>query len=305
LEASVEEQTQLRQKMADDVGEQVSQQRQLLNKERLLNDSLARERKQQTEQLEQQERRMNRQADLANEAIARAKKQAASKEQELEAQKLAAEKRAREWEHHRKLLESQAQEGHAKLDIRMRELNNDIKASGMDRDGYLALLINDYDTRIHALTNENEELQSLNFALKLDAEERVGQLEGKIERLQVRRDSLEQPQKGVAQLLSSPAEDRVRDVRLQAVQERCLRAEAEVAALKHELRDALENLRLYKPQENSKSNTGRRQNGVSTRTKGGDDVDSLDHFLGSKSSSSSRAGSARPKNGDDEFDHVY
>jgi hypothetical protein len=306
LEAAVEEQTELRKKMEDDVQHQVSQQQKHLYEEKLRNEVLAREQKQQLEQLSQQERRMSKQAQLADEEIQRARSEAASKEQELETHKIAAANRAREWESQKKSLESQAEHERLKLSGRVQEINADIKASGMDKDGYLAILISDYEQQIHTLTNEKDELQSINFALKLDAEERVGQLQSQLRRASG-------GGVGAAQLpMAQPVvEDRVRQVRqemggeLRAMLDSKVRAEVEVVSLKKQLAKVEEENILYKLQVQELVPKA----GVS-RPRGSprpdDDNDSLSDFLTAGSRSSfSRGGSAKPKGTDDEFDHVY
>lgn len=169
----LETQTQARQKIEGEKALALEQHQAMLAKQQLENAALARERDAQQQKLESTERRIQRQNEIMNAKMKAARDEVKERERQLEMVTLQAREKAA-------ALEASAQEGN-QLKSRMKEIDADIKASGMDRDGYLASMISQNDHENMSLRRERDELANMNMALKIDCNEKMAEYERRLQ----------------------------------------------------------------------------------------------------------------------------
>lgn len=134
----------------------------------------------QRHELELQESRMKKMITSMNEEMKRERSKAAERDQQIEELKLANARSQKEIQERERELMNTMKAQKSEMDQRIENINKDIKESGMDRDGYLAHIIHDYDRKMHQLTTERDELLSLNAVLRLQADEQLEDMKRRI-----------------------------------------------------------------------------------------------------------------------------
>ena len=131
----------------------------------------------------------------------------------------------------------------AKLDA----IETDIKESGMDKDSYLAFLIDSYERKVIELEHTNQDLMGMSEALKMDAAQQIDDLTRrlKVYKAQIGSQSPMPDKKGLgksgpidAGVPSTPAKEK--DTHIQKLEESHKREQF----LEEQLKDAEEKMKL-------------------------------------------------------------
>jgi len=164
----------------NDLAARMQETERLLQSERTKSEQQATERDRLLREKEQAADEMKQKFDLANSQIQKERDHAARRESELEKLRAAHKDKEVQLAHLQQKYEANLSSNEAHYEGHIQKINRDIKNSGMDRDHYLAVLLEEYDQQLFKLKGENQELLSLNEALKLDSDEKVNDLQRKL-----------------------------------------------------------------------------------------------------------------------------